>query len=407
MTFHNIRLMGEAAISNYDFSDMHTAMQRYIDDDLLSCVSSVVLDGTEVVDRRDFGFMDLETREPMRDDAIYRLYSNTKIVTAVAAMMLHEKGRFSLDDPLEKYLPDLSDLQVLKEGAASVEDTEPAHAAPTVRQLFCHNAGFSYGFLQESLVDQIYMAKSMLGADATLEEKVSAIGEMPLAYQPGRRWQYSMGSDVLARLVEVWSGERFGDYLKARIFEPLGMVDTGFVVPKAKADRFSTMYRPVDMLDPTKPGLVSTEDAFGRIYLEPAPFESGGAGLVGTIGDYTTFIRMIMGGGEIDGARILETETLEMMRTNQLPTGVNVQFVNWDLKNTVFGLGFAIKMAPEEGEPDAAIDEYHWGGMAGTHSWMSPRANIAGLVFTQRMPGFWHAFSHEFKRLVYQAMVRG
>ena len=386
---------------------MHAAMQRYIDDDLLSCVSSVVLDGTEVVDRNHWGFMDLETREPMRDGAIYRLYSNTKIVTAVAAMMLHEKGCFSLDDPLEKYLPDLADLQVLKVGTESVEDTEPVHAAPTVRQLFCHNAGFSYGFLQESLVDQIYMAKSLLGPDATLEEKVSMIGEMPLAYQPGRRWQYSMSSDVLARLVEVWSGERFSDYLQARIFDPLGMVDTGFVVPKAKADRFSTMYRPEDMLDPTKPGLVSTEDAFGRVYLEPAPFESGGAGLVGTIEDYTTFIRMIMGGGEIDGARILETETLEIMHTNQLPTGVNVQLVNWDLKNTVFGLGFAIKMAPEEGEPDAAIDEYHWGGMAGTHSWMSPRANIAGLVFTQRMPGFFHGFSHEFKRLVYGSMVRG
>ncbi|MEE9253339.1 MAG: serine hydrolase domain-containing protein, partial [Pseudomonadales bacterium] len=201
-------------------------MQRYIDDGLLSCVSSVVLAGTEVVDRHHWGFMDLETREPMNDSAIYRLYSNTKIVTAVAAMMLYEENRFALDDPLEKFLPELSNLQVLKEGASSVKDTEPAETLPTVRQLFCHSAGFSYGFLQESIVDQVYNARDVLGAGTTLADKVTMLGEMPLAYQPGRRWQYSMSSDVLGRLVEVWSGAKFSDFLNARIFEPLGMVDT-------------------------------------------------------------------------------------------------------------------------------------------------------------------------------------
>lgn len=384
---------------------MHAAMRRYIDEGLLSCISAVVLDGTDVVDRQHWGFMDLETAEPMHDGAIYRLYSSTKIVTALAAMTLFEEGRFALDDPLEKYLPELAKLQVLKPGAASVDDTEPAETAPTVRQVFCHNAGFSYGFLQESLVDQLYTQNDMLGPGATLAQKVTMLGELPLAYQPGRRWQYSVSSDVLARLVELWSGMKFSDFLKARIFEPLGMVDTDFFVPPQKADRLPTMYRPANMLDPTEPGLEPSEDVMIGTYLAPRAFESGGAGLVGTIGDYTTLVRMIMGGGEIDGVRILETETLEMMHTNHLPEGVGVQIVAWQMPDTVFGLGFAIKTAPAEGEPDAAIDEYHWGGMAGTHSWMSPRANIAGLVFTQRMPGFWHAFSQDFKRLVYQAMV--
>ena len=399
------RSTGVVIISSYDFSNMHAAIERYIEDDLLSCVSTVVLDGTEVVDKHHWGFMDLETREPMHDSAIYRLYSNSKIVTAVAAMMLYEEGRFALDDPLEKFLPELSNLQVIKEGATSLEETEPAKTPPTVRQVFCHNAGFSYAFLQESMVDQLYAAKGVLAPGTTLADKVTMLAEMPLAYQPGRRWQYSVASDVLARLVEVWSGAKFSDFLKARIFGPLGMVDTDFFVPKGKVDRFPTIYRPVNPLDPTQPGLETTEDTLVGSYLEPRAFESGGGGLVGTIGDYTTFIRMIMGGGEIDGVRILETETLDMMHTNQLPEGVGVQIVAWQIPDTVFGLGFAIKTAPAEGEPDEAIDEYHWGGMAGTHSWMSPRANIAGLAFTQRMPGFWHAFSHDFKRLVYQAMT--
>jgi CubicO group peptidase (beta-lactamase class C family) len=392
-------------MSSFDFGDMHAAMQRYIDEGFLSCISTVVLEGSEVVDRRDWGFMDLETREPLRTDAIYRLYSNTKIVTAIAAMMLYERGSFSLDDPLEKHLPELSGVKVLKEGATSVEDVEPAATLPTVRQAFCHNAGFSYGFLQESVVDGLYNERGMLNPSTTLAEKVAMLGQMPLAYQPGKRWQYSVSSDVLARLVEVWSQTRFSDFLKARIFDPLEMHDTGFFVPAGQEDRLALMYRPANPLDPTVPGLERADDAFGRNYLALEPFESGGGGLVGTIGDYTKLIRMIMNGGELDGIRILERETLEMMHTNQLPAGVGVQIVAWNLENTVFGLGFAIKTAPAGGEPDAAIDEYHWGGMAGTHSWMSPRANIAGLAFTQRMPGFWHAFSHDFKRLVYRAMV--
>ena len=390
--------------SEYDFSQMHSAMQGYIDKNLLSGISALVLKGTDVVDFKTFGSADIESNSPMQPDTIYRLYSNTKIITAVAAMTLFEEGHFQLDDPIEKYLPQLADRQVLKADAKSVTDTEPSDSQPTVRQIMCHNAGFSYGFLQESKLDELYNAADIMAVDGTLADMIDKLADMPLAYQPGSRWQYSVASDILARLIEIWSGTPFDDFLKTRIFDPLEMVDTGFHLETSKQERIATLYSPKNIMDPSEPGLIKTPDRLVG-YDRSNKFFSGGGGLLSTIIDYTEFIRMIVNGGEWNGARILTSETIDMMHTNHLPEGVGVQFPHWLMPDTVFGLGLAIKTRPFKGEPDAAIGEYHWGGMAGTHSWMSPQGDLAGLVFTQRMPGFWHQFSWEFRRLVYQAMT--
>ena len=383
---------------------MHQTIQRYLDDDLLVMASCVVLQGTDVIDFKLWGHQDRELGTPLTEDSIFRIYSNTKPVTSVAAMMLWQEGSFDLDDPIAKYLPELNDLRVLKAGASEASETEPLAQAPTVRQLMCHNAGFSYGIFAESVVDPLYLGAGIMSPDSTLEAMIDKLAGIPLAYQPGTRWQYSVSTDVLARLIEVWSGQRFDEFLKERVLAPLAMADTDFHVPQDKRDRFCGNYAPVDMLDPMKPGLNKPEDSVLGSYLTPKSFLSGGGGLVSTITDYTQFIRMIMGEGEIDGVRLLEPETLAMMHMNQLPDGVGVQLPNWYMPDTVFGLGFAIKTAPAEGEPEAAVDEYHWGGLAGTHSWVSPRANLAGIIFTQRLPGFWHPFSHDFKRLVYEAV---
>jgi len=391
--------------SGHDFSTLHQRMQHYIDQELLSCCYSLVLHGTDVVDYKCFGYMELEGKTPLREDAIYRMYSNTKLCTSVALMILHERNKFDLDDPLEKYLPEFGDMQVLKANATSIDDTVPSDSSMTPRQLLSHSAGLSYGFIEpESVIDNAYLTGGLNilgGYDETLADMSARLGNFPLCYQPGTQWRYSFATDVCARLVEVLSGTSFDEFLRTEIFTPLQMHDTDFHVPAEKQDRFTTMYAGIDPLDPMKPGLVKADDPYSGTYSKPKKLLSGGGGLVSTVADYLSFIQMIVNGGEWQGSRIIGTDTLELMRTNQLADGVSVEFPMWSMPGTVFGLGFALRQEPAPGDGEKARDEYHWGGMAGTHSWMAPRADIAGFCLTQRMPGFWHPFSHEFRQLAY------
>jgi len=391
-----------------DYSALHERMQWYIDQELTSCCMSLVLDGLDIVDYRTFGYMDLDSRTPLRDDAIYRMYSNTKIVTSVAAMMLLERGTYQLDDPLENYLPEFANMQVLNSNASSIADTSAAERSMTPRHLLSHSAGLSYGFIEpESVIDSAYLGGgiNILGDyDEPLAELSRRLGEMPLAYQPGTSWRYSFATDVTARLVEVLSGQPFDAFLAENIFAPLGMSDTGFSVPPEKQDRFTTMYAGVDPLDVMKPGLVKADDPHTGIYSKPRQLLSGGGGLVSTVQDYLTFIRTLINGGEYNGTRLISQDTLQLMRTNQLAAGVGVEFPMWAMAGTVFGLGFALRENIAEDDSAHAKNEYFWGGMAGTHTWMAPEPNIAGMCFTQRMPGFWHPFSHEFRSLAYASI---
>jgi CubicO group peptidase (beta-lactamase class C family) len=390
--------------SPYDFSAMHEALQKYVDDEVLPGAAAVVLKNNRVVDFKLWGYADLVNKTPIRENTIYRIYSNTKIVTSVAAMMCYEQGCFDLDDPLEAYLPELAGLDVLKPDATDISQTETLQSKPTIRQLTCHNAGFTYGrLLLNGPLDKEYVRRGVLAPESTLEEMISILGELPLSYQPGARWKYSVSTDVLARLVEIWSGMSFETFLNERIFEPLEMVDTGFSVREGDEDRLATLYAPVNLMEPLKGGLTPTQDALLGGEMRSRTFTSGGGGLVSTIGDYTRFIRVLIGGGEFNDVRLIKPDTLALMHTNQLPAGVHVQLAAWPMPDAVFGIGFALKTEPKEGEPDTALGEFHWGGVAGTHSWISPKADLAGIIFTQRLPGFWHQFSHDFKRLVYQA----
>ncbi|MBV1914763.1 MAG: beta-lactamase family protein [Pseudomonadales bacterium] len=384
---------------------MHDAIQKYVDMNILSGASAVVIKDNEIVDLKMWGQMDMEQGKPMRPDTIFRIFSNTKKVISVAAMMLYEQGLFSLDDPLEKYIPAFKNLRVLKKGADDPSQTEPLNSSPTVRQLMCHNAGFSYGIFMESPVDALYLEKNVLDSDSTLEQMVEKLADIPLANQPGVRWQYSVSVDVLGRLVEIWSGQPLDKFLQENIFAPLGMNDTGFYVPPENHHRFAANYVPVNPLDPMESGLnLSPEHPIGGTTTRKK-FFSGGAGLVSTLGDYTRFIQMLIGKGEFQAVRILKPETVKLMHTNQLPEGLGLVLPSWPMENTGFGIGLAVKSAPGQGEPDAVTGEYHWGGLAGTHSWVSPEAGIAGIIFTQRLPGFFHPFSHDFKRLVYEAFA--
>ena len=397
----------ESTKTRMDFSALDERMQWYVDQQILGCIATMVLDGTDIVHAKRHGYMSVEDKRPLTEDAIFRMYSNTKLVTSVALMMFYEEGRFGLDDPLSEYLPKFADRPVLNEGAESIDDVHPAAGPIKMRHILSHSAGLSYGFIEpDSVIDKAYQGAGINALDRnalTLEALCDQLAGLPLCYEPGTSWRYSFATDVCARVVEVLSGKTFGAFLKERIFDPLGMVDTDFWVPADKQDRFTTMYAPADLLDPMKPGFNPGDDPHTGQYTAKPAFESGGGGLASTMSDYSTFIRMIVAGGTWQGHSYLKPETLDLMRTNQLADGVGVAFPMWAMPNTVFGLGFALKTAPSEGETDAVVGEYHWGGMAGTHSWMAPKPGITGLCFTQRMPGFWHPFSHDFKRLVYAA----
>ena len=395
--------------SSIDLTAMHEKMQWYVDEEMIPFCTTLVMQGTDIIDVQTFGSMDGLKGEgrPLSPDTIYRMYSNTKIVTSVAAMMLWEQGAFDLDDPIEKYLPEFANPTVLKPDAGSIEDAETAQGSITVRHLLSHTSGLSYGFIEpESIIDQAYVAagvNALATAGSTLESMCEKLGPMPLVFEPGSSWRYSLATDVTARLIEVVSGQSFDEFLDESIFKPLGMVDTGFYVPKEKQDRFSTMYRPEDFLDPLAKGLLKADDPYEGTYSAPNSFLSGGGGLVSTLVDYIKFIQLIVNGGEWQDTRLLKPETLDLMRSSQLAEGVSVAFPMWAMPGTKFGLGFALKDEVSGDEPAGMKGEYHWGGMAGTHSWMSPDTGITGMCMTQRMPGFWHAFSHDFKALVYQA----
>ena len=392
--------MIKAKPNDLDFSALHTRMQWYVDKDILPFCNTLVMQGTDVVDVNYYGSVERPAPAP---DAIFRMHSSTKIATSVAAMILHEEGQFALDDPLEYYLPEFGNPKVLIKDATDAHQTEAAQGPIRIKHVLSHSAGLSYGFMEpNSVIDKAYTTAnvSILRRDSlTLASLCDKISKLPLAYQPGTCWRYSFATDVAARLVEVLSGQRFDTFLKERLFSPLAMHDTDFWVPVQKQNRITTMYAPTDPMRSMVPGLTPIRETFTD---GPPAFLSGGGGLLSTLMDYLTFVRMLVNHGEWKGIRILRPETLDLMRTNQLAEGVGVRFPLWRMPNTTFGLGFALKEAAAPEEPKSAIGEYHWGGMAGTHLWMAPQANVAGMCMTQRMPGFWHPFSRDFKRLAYQ-----
>lgn len=394
-----------AVIKSYDFGATHAALRRYVDADLLAGVSSAVLVGRDLVDVHCTGWADREAKVELREDHLFRVFSNTKLVTSIAVLLLHEEGRIGLDDAVERFLPQLAQRRVLKPGAASINDTEPARGPITIRHLMSHSAGLSYGLLDPgTTIFQAYTERKILGPSTTLAEMVDALAGLPLVFHPGTAWEYSIATDVLGRVVEVASGQRFDAFLQSRILDPLGMADTGFVVPEAKRARLAAYYAGADLLDPMKPGLTRADDApYPRAYLSAVPRLSGGGGLVSSLHDMVALVRSLLPGGPA----LLKPGTIAQMMTNQLPDGVCIQFPRLGvIAGKGYGLAGAVTLAPSPMEPAGAAGEFQWGGLAGTHWWISPRQNLAGLLMTQRVLAFWHPFSFDFRQQVYRAVGR-
>jgi len=389
--------------AGYDFRPAHAAMQRYVDGDLLPGFSSAVLVGRDLVDVKCIGWADKEAQRPLRADHIFRVFSNTKLITSCAALLLCEEGHFQLDDPVEQFIPQLANRRVLRPDATSLNQTEPAVRPITIRHLMSHSSGLSYGLLDPgTLIFKAYNERRVLNPATTLAEMIDALADLPLVFHPGMSWEYSVATDVLARLVEVTSGQRFDAFLQSRILGPLGMVDTGFVV--SDPNRLVAYYAGADLVDPMKPGLARMDNApYPDANLRPFPRQSGGSGLVSTLPDMVAFIRSLLSGGPT----LLKPDTIELMMTNHLPENVWLRFAAYgELRGKGHGLAGALILEPAAFEHQDARGELFWGGRAGTQWWISPEKNTAGLIMTQRDQAFAHPFGAEFKRLAYEAVKR-
>jgi CubicO group peptidase (beta-lactamase class C family) len=389
-----------------NFTDVRAAMQRYVDQEILAGVSWTVLRGRDVADQQCIGFADREAKTALRSDHIFRAFSNTKLLVTCAIMMLVEQGRIGLDDAVEKFLPQLANRTVLKADAKSLADVEPAKSPITIRRLLTHTSGLSYGLFDPgSVIFKAYNEARVLNPLTPLTDLIDKLADLPLTYHPGTSWEYSVATDVLGRVAEVVSGKALDAFFMAHIYDPLGMADTGFFVPEAKQERFVAYYRGADVLDPMKPGLFRNDDKpYPQAYRRPFPRLSGGGGLVTTMPDMLALVRALLPGSDT----LLKPETIKQMMANQLPGGQTIRFATLGpIPGKGFGLGGAVTFAPMPFDPPNSKGEFQWGGVAGTHWWICPEANTAGVLMAQREMAFWNPFYFEFKRLAYEAVGAG
>ncbi|MGB1746352.1 MAG: serine hydrolase [Pseudohongiellaceae bacterium] len=389
----------EAGMDSERLDRVTQAMQAFVDEGKLSGAVTIASRDNKLVHFESVGYRDIEAQAPMTPDTLFRIYSMTKPVTGVALMILYEEGKFKLSDPVEKYLPEMKDLQVY---AGTDDDgnmiTEPADHPMTIRELMSHTGGLTYGIFAQSAVDSAYVRAGLLDANMTNAEFVAALGRIPLKHQPGSRWEYSVSVDVQGYLVEVLSGMRFGEFLDKRIFQPLEMTDTDFHVPEEKINRFAQMY----VYGP-EGQLIPSEMFDGADFTVDMAFESGGGGLVSTANDYMRFSQMLLNGGELDGVRILAPLTVELMHRDQTPAGMTGPMSGVG-NGTVFGLDFAVIEDPVEAESYSS-GEYYWGGAAGTWFWIDPVEEVVFVGMIQQAGQGRPDVRSTSRRLFYQAIM--
>jgi len=381
---------------------------RYVEDGRLPGWLLLISRGGKVVHLSTRGHRDVEAGLAVEPDTLFRIYSMTKPITAVAAMMLYEEGAFDLRDPVSRFIPAFDGVRVFKQGTALRAVTVPATEPIRIWHLLTHTAGLTYGFLHRHVVDEMYRAAGFewgfpqgLDLAACCERWAS----LPLLFEPGTEWNYSVASDVLGRVVEIASGRSLDAFFAERILGPLGMTDTSFFVAPADAARLAALYLP----DPT--GRAIRNDAFGAAASRPPLVHSGGGGLVSSVGDYHRFARMILGGGQLDGLRLLSGRTVRYMSQNHLPGGADLgtfgrPFGEAPFAGVGFGLGFAVLEDPVRNKVMSSVGELSWGGAASTAFFIDPAEELIVVFLTQLLPSTTHPFLRsQLRQLVYQALV--
>jgi len=391
--------------------------QRYIEAGRFPGTQLLVYRRGKVVHSVAQGFADLERQVPVKDDTIFRIYSMTKPITSVAFMMLVERGRVALDEPVHKYIPDWKNLGVFTAGSAPSFVTGPPARPMLIVDLLRHTSGLTYGIQQRSNVDAAYREKK-LTEGGTLEGMIEELAQIPLEFSPGEAWNYSVSTDVLGYLIGRISGQPFEQFLKQRIFDPLGMHDTDFYVPQEKAHRLAACYS----ADP--PGRLSFNAAAerqGTLTLQDDPakspflarpsFISGGSGLCSTAADYLTFCRALINGGELGGVRLLGPKTLKLMTSNHLPGGRELPEMSKSMFSEAayngigFGLGFSVTLDPVKTLMPGSAGEYAWGGAASTAFWIDPAEELIVIFMTQLLPSSAYPIRRELRTMIYAAIT--
>ncbi len=391
-------------------------MESYVTERGVVGISTMVARRGEIVHAEQFGFQDKETGTPMTPDTIFRIYSMTKPVVSTALMLLHEEGAFQLEQPVAQYLPAFATTKVLSDDASLVDQARPMQ----IRDLLSHTSGLTYDFMADNPVAQLYRdARIMNDSTRPLGALIDELATLPLAFQPGTRWHYSVGIDVAARLIEVLSGQNLGDFLQQRLFDPLGMNDTGFGVADDQLHRLSAMYGLPDLVGENYSAIELMEAAFSgfneRIDVSvtyptstPDVFQRGGLGLFSTASDYMKFAQMLANGGRVDrtgnGERLIGRTTLELMHSNHLPAELlPYELLGLPSPGMGFGLGSRVMLDVAQTAGPGSVGEYGWAGAAKTYFWIDPAEDLVGLFMSQYMTGMLLP-ERDLRSLVYQAI---
>jgi CubicO group peptidase (beta-lactamase class C family) len=374
-------------------------MQGYVDRQELAGLITLVTRYGKVVHSECLGMMDIEAAKPMQIDTMFRIYSMTKPISSVALMMLLEQGLVRLTDPISKFIPAFDKVKVLANDGSLIPPRRPI----TIHDLLRHTAGLSYnGYYEETgdPVDKLYDEVDLWPPGITSQEMVRRIVELPLAFHPGEAWRYSVATDVIGHVVELVSNMSLAQFLEAKILKPLGMEDTAFSIPPAKADRFATLYGTGQ-----QGALQEIDTAIGGDYFNVSLY-SGGHGLVSTAADYLRFAQFILNKGELEGARLLGPKTVELMTANHLPSSILPMAMGAEqMPGMGFGLGFSVMMDVALSGTMGSVGLHGWGGWAKTQFWIDPREQIVGILMLQHIHTGTHPVALDFRTLVYQALL--
>lgn len=385
----------QEGFSSEKLEQVNEIMNGFVSDQKIAGGTVLIARHGKVVFDECYGAMHLENEQPVEPDTIFRIYSMSKSITCAAALVLADEGKLDLKAPVSKYLPELADLQVL-----DGESERPVRQAMTVTDLFLHTSGITYGSAGGSGVEQLSEVVQVLDRHSDLSLMATKLGQIPLEFDPGHDWKYGASIDVLGRVVEVASGMPLDDFLRQRIFAPLGMVDTGFFVPPEKQARFAANY-----YSDNEGRLIIRDEPTKSRYLQKPGLFSGGGGLVGTAADYMRFLLMVERGGVLNGQRILSPNSVKLMTTNQLPKEAGWITFGEEVQTGVgFGLGFSVNTNPSGSDSPTRQDEYGWGGAASTHYWVSPHDELIVVTMEQCMP-FSTRTKDALKPVIYDAIV--
>ena len=382
--------------------------KAYLDSGKLPCMATLISRNGQVVHEAYRGRSQLDGGQPINAETIFRIYSMTKPITSVAAMMLFEESKIRLEHEVYRYIPEFENTEVWVKGTAEDYETRKPTRPMQVRDLFTHTAGLTYGFLFQHEVDALYRREQIARPDETLEEMCARLAGLPLLFSPGTRWNYSHATDVLGRIVEVASGQTLDEFFRERIFGPLGMVDTDFFVPDDKLGRLMACYNK----DP-ETGKITLSDGPGadsKLYRAQPPLLSGGGGLVSTLKDYHRFCLMLLHGGRLDGERLLSPKTVEFMRLNHLPENKTIRqmgdktFSEARMDGNGFGLGGSVVVDVAETMQPGSLGTFSWGGLANTFFWIDYEEELIAIQATQMIPSGCYPIRPQFQQLTYAAI---